>query len=202
MAKSQAQKYKEEQLKKLPRSTGIYALCDLDEIPIYVGQSVDAIRDRVRRHLTSARSDVIANRQIDVWEIAFVWAWPLASHPDMKALERHLFSTFNKKSPLVNWKVLTDPGRLSFRIPEKVRVQVMPDELMVARRDATLRFPRQIQHFNQLVDYILNTQDKPHLRRALQVYYDRLTRYYQRFLDAAVRPTGSSHSTGTNKKQA
>ena len=30
----------------------------------------DGIRSRVARHLTSARSDIIANRQIDVWEIA------------------------------------------------------------------------------------------------------------------------------------
>ena len=54
-----------------------YVLCDLDEVPIYVGQSVDGIRTRVRRHLTSARSDIIANRQIDVWEIAYVWAYPV-----------------------------------------------------------------------------------------------------------------------------
>ena len=46
--------------------------------PIYVGQSVDGIRSRVNRHLTSARSDIIANRQIDVWEIAWVWAYPVA----------------------------------------------------------------------------------------------------------------------------
>src|SRR5437879_2993670 len=70
--------------RSLPKETGVYALCDLDEIPIYVGQSVDGIRARVRRHLTSARSDVIANRQLDVWEIAFVWAWPVAERRKLK----------------------------------------------------------------------------------------------------------------------
>lgn len=185
MAKSAAQKFKEQQLRHLPKRIGIYALCDLDEVPIYVGQSEDAINARVRRHLTSARSDVIANRQIDVWEIAFVWAWPVALQAQMDLLARHLFSQFNAKSPLVNGKVLQDPGPLQFPLPEKARVQVMADDLIIARRDPTLRFPRQIAHFNQLVDYILNTQDKPHLRRALQVYYDRLTRYYRTFLDAS-----------------
>jgi len=184
MAKSQAQRFKEQQLRQLPTTIGIYALCDLDEVPIYVGQSTDEISARVRRHLTSARSDVIANRQIDVWEIAYVWAWPVADHLQMDLLEQHLFSTFNAASPLVNGRVLADPGALQFAVPAKVRVQVMPGDLIAARRDPTLRFPRQIQHFNQLVDYILNTQDKPHLRRALQVYYDRLTRYYRTFLDA------------------
>ncbi len=52
-----------------------------------------------------------------------------------------------------------------------------------ARRDPVLRFPRQIQHFGALMDYILNTQDKPHLRRPLQVYFDRLGKYHAAFLD-------------------
>ena len=184
MAKSKAQRFKEQQLKHLPTSRGIYALCDLDEVPIYVGKSKDGIGPRVRRHLTSARSDVIANRQIDVWEIAYVWAWPVKGDARRDKAERRLYNDFNSKSPLVNGTILSDPGPLTFALPEKTRLQVMPDELISARRDPTLRFPRQIWHFNQLVDYILNTQDKKHLRRALQVYYDRLTLYYRRFLDA------------------
>lgn len=57
---------------RITNEIGVYALCDLDGIPIYVGQSVDGVRARVRRHLTSARSDIIANRQVDVWEAAWV----------------------------------------------------------------------------------------------------------------------------------
>lgn len=59
-------------LRTLTNVVGCYVLCDLDAVPIYVGQSVDGIRKRVNRHLTSARSDIIANRQVDVWEIAWV----------------------------------------------------------------------------------------------------------------------------------
>ena len=62
-------------LGELTDEKGVYALCDLDFVPIYIGQSKDGIRTRVRRHLTSARSDVIANRHLDVWEISQVWAW-------------------------------------------------------------------------------------------------------------------------------
>lgn len=176
------QEYKEHQLRTLPSGTGVYALCDLDEIPIYVGQSTDGIRARVRRHLTSARSDVVANRQIDVWEIAYVWAWPIQGADEIAQLEAHLFHEFHQKSPLVNGDVLQKPKKLTVTAPAQVRVQVIPDNEVIARRDPVLRFPRQIQHFNQLVDYILNTQDKPHLRQALRVYYDRLTRYYRAFL--------------------
>ena len=66
-------------------------LCDFDQAPIYVGQSVDGIRSRVNRHLTSARSDIIANRQIDVWEIAWVWAYPVKGKAEIGALEDELF---------------------------------------------------------------------------------------------------------------
>jgi len=183
MAKLAAQRFKETALKNLPRSTGVYALCDLDEVPIYIGKSVDAINARVRRHLTSARSDVIANRQIDVWEIAYVWAWPLEDKSRIDALEAHLFHVHNERSPLVNGSILAASDHLDIDVPEKVRTQVMDDREIEARRDPVLRFPRQIQHFGALVDYILNTQDKPHLRRALQVYFDRLSSYHAAFLD-------------------
>ena len=56
--------FRQKALSKLTDEIGVYALCDLDEVPIYVGQSIDGIRSRVRRHLTSARSDIIANRQV------------------------------------------------------------------------------------------------------------------------------------------
>src|ERR1041384_7700313 len=116
------QQYRHTQLRQLTNEIGVYALCDLDEVPIYVGQSVDGIRARVRRHLTSARSDVIANRQLDVWEIAYVWAWPVASKrvidktrkrkitPEETAriglIERMLYHQYNAASPLVNGTVV------------------------------------------------------------------------------------------------
>lgn len=98
-------------------------------------------------------------------------------------LEDHLFHEFNNQSPLVNGAIPSDSGTLDFAVPDKVRVQVMDDKEIEVRQDPTLRFPRQIQHFGVLVDYILNTQDKPHLRRALQVYFDRLARYHGEFTD-------------------
>jgi hypothetical protein len=155
------QKYKDDQLNDLPGGIGVYALCDLDEAPIYVGQSSDGIRARVRRHLTSARSDVIANRQIDVWEIASVWAWELTFSPtaatgEKKAildhLEAHLYWEFHEKSPLVNGDVPPRPSTVPSRIPVKTQVQVIPAAEVQIRREPVLRFPRQIQHFNQLVD--------------------------------------------------
>ena len=58
--------FRRKAVRTLSTQIGVYVLADLDNLPVYVGQSKDGIRKRVQRHLTSARSDVIANRQIDV----------------------------------------------------------------------------------------------------------------------------------------
>lgn len=169
-------------LRGLPKETGVYALCDLDEVPIYVGQSTDSIRARVRRHLTSARSDVIANRQIDVWEIAFVWAWPVSGSERITALEHRLFHEFDAVSRLVNGSIPPEPAEERQPPPDRLRIQIMEDGEISTRLDPAMRYPRLIKHFESLVDYILNTQDKPHLRRALEVYFDRLSKYHHAFI--------------------
>jgi hypothetical protein len=64
--------FRERAVQKLTHEVGVYVLCEFDQVPIYVGKSIKGIRARVRRHVTSARSDIIANCQIDVWEIAWV----------------------------------------------------------------------------------------------------------------------------------
>ena len=164
--------------------TGVYALCDLDEVPIYVGQSKDGIRSRVRRHLTSARSDVIANRQIDVWEIAFVWGWPMEGDAHIDALEAHTFHLYHPQSPLMNGSIPAEHGPLAFPVPDRLRVQIMSDEEIETRRDPAYRLPRQAEHFVRLVDHILNVKDSPELRRSLVAHFDRLSAYYDRFLKA------------------
>src|SRR5712692_6524800 len=120
--------YRRKQVRQIPTPIGVYALCDLDEVPIYVGQSTDGIQARVRRHLTSARSDVIANRQMDVWEIAYVWAWPVQKKAQISPLEAFLFHRFQKDGPLMNGTFPANPGRLDFPVPERARVQIMSDD--------------------------------------------------------------------------
>src|SRR5271165_3323523 len=93
--------FRRKALRTLTNKIGCYVLCDLDEVPIYVGQSVDGIRARVNRHLTSARSDIIANRQVDAWEIAWVWAYPVENRADITTLEDALFREFSAKSALM-----------------------------------------------------------------------------------------------------
>ncbi|MEU4764549.1 GIY-YIG nuclease family protein [Actinosynnema sp. NPDC023794] len=72
---------------------GCYAFYDFDGEPIYVGQTNERLRTRVRRHLTNQRTDAVAMRIFDVMEVAEVELWPLwelehAGVSDLAARER------------------------------------------------------------------------------------------------------------------
>jgi hypothetical protein len=174
--------FRTKQLSELTDAIGVYALCDLDGAPVYIGQSTDGIRTRVRRHLTSARSDVIANRMIDVWEIAYVWAWPAPDLQSIPNLEAYLFCHYDAQKTLMNGKLMPDPGHLPFSLPEKQIVQVINDETIKDRLDPQQRLPRQISQYLNLVDYILTVKDEDHLKRSLHAHFERLVVYHNKFL--------------------
>lgn len=175
--------FRKRAVKLLTNQTGVYVLCDLDNVPIYVGQSTDGIRSRVARHLTSARSDIIANRQIDVWEIAFVWTYPVAGRDDITALEGLLFHYLNPRSQLMNGSI---PGVQSAEIPVEPfqKIQVMSDLEIIEKRDPAKRLPRQAAHYAQLVDHFLTVKNSPQIARAMNAHFLRLQRYHGMLLGA------------------
>ena len=174
--------YRRRQVRTLTNEIGCYVLCDLDQIPIYVGQSVDGIRSRVNRHLTSARSDIIANRQVDVWEIAFVWAYPVANRADIGATEDALFHEFHSKSALMNGKVpKTVSAAIKVPVPSQ-RVQVMADPEIAEKKDPALRLPRQAEHYSQIVGHFLAVKNSKEIAGAIQAHFDRLQKYHRSLL--------------------
>lgn len=176
------QNFRKHALKHLTNEIGVYALCDLDGVPIYVGQSIDGIRSRVQRHLTSARSDIIANRQIDVWEISAVLAWPIKKRELISDMENYLFHKFDSNLALINGKIPRKPGNLDLNTKDPERVAIMTDEERLKRLDPALRLPRQIEQYQRLVDYIQIVKDAEHLKRSLQAHFQRLVSYHNKFL--------------------
>lgn len=179
-------------VRTLTNEIGCYVLCDLDEVPIYVGQSVDGIRSRVNRHLTSARSDIIANRQIDVWEIAWVWAYPVRDRAEISSLEDALFHEFHERSALMNGKVPKLPAN-RVKPPEPLqRVQVMSDSEIAEERDPALRLPRQAEHHSQIVGHFLAVKNSSEIAGAIQAHFERLHKYHRQLLGFAVEVEGDS----------
>lgn len=176
--------YRKAAVGKLPTQFGVYVLCDLDNIPLYVGQSTDGIRSRVARHLTSARSDIIANRQIDVWEIAYVWAYPVNSKSEISDLESALFHELSAQAKLVNGAV---PNKVvGIEIPEpSVVVCVIPEDEMISRREPARRLPRQASHYSQVVEHFLSVKNSNQIARAIDAHFERLSRYHRKLLGLA-----------------
>jgi hypothetical protein len=182
------QRYRSKQVSSLTNEIGVYALCDLDRVPIYVGLSTDGIRSRVRRHLTSARSDVIANRLLDVWEVAFVWAWPMpdADREHLRAVERYFANKFHRKKPLMNGSIPIPPSRKPI-LPAQQEVMILPETEIEKRKDPLLRLPRQASQFNSLFSHILEVKDNADLRRALEAHFERLSTYYRDFMSQSTQ---------------
>jgi hypothetical protein len=103
-------------------------------------QSVDGIRSRVNRHLASARSDMIGNRQIDVWRSHGFGPIRVKDKAEISPLEDALFHEFsrtihvddgNAPKPRANQFNPTDPSQ---------KVQVMSE--IAEKKDLPLRLPR------------------------------------------------------------
>jgi hypothetical protein len=157
-----------------------------------VGQSVDGIRSRVNRHLTSARSDIIANRQIDVWAIAWVWAYPVNDRAAISALGDALFREFHARSALMNGK-MPKPLTNRSKSPEPLqKVQVMSDAEIAEKKDPALRLPRQAEHYSQIVGHFLAVKNSREIAGAIQAHFERLQKYHQQLLGLAVEVEGDS----------
>ena len=170
--------FRKKTVKSLSPKIGVYILCDLDNVPMYVGQSSDGIRQRVQRHLTSARSDIIANRQLDVWEIAYVWEYPVEAKAEMNGLEAILFHHFDPISRLVNGSSFAIPtGNPEVPSPNKI-VQDMHDQEISEKRTLELRLPRQASHYAQIVSHFLAVKNSDQIARAMDAHFQRLQRYH------------------------
>jgi GIY-YIG catalytic domain len=178
-------------VRSLTNDIGCYVLCDLDEVPIYVGQSTDGIRARVNRHLTSARSDIIANRQVDVWEIAWVWAYSLTERSVIQTLEDSLFHHFHAKSPLMNGRIPSPAALTDVPLPSQ-RVQVMSSAEIDEKRDPALRLPRQAEHYSQIVGHFLAVKNSREIAYAIQAHFARLKRYHERLLSLSTNVEGDN----------
>lgn len=157
---------------------------------MYVGQSKDGIRSRVARHLTSARSDIIANRQIDVWEIGWVWAYPVKTIDELDPLEALLYHSFDPKSQLMNGTVPARPRSLKGIPKPSQKIQVMNDQEMLAKRDPVQRLPRQAAHYAQIVGHFLEVKDSKEIARAMAAHFQRLDRYHRTLLGFADPAAG------------
>ena len=138
---------------------GVYAFYDYEGEPIYVGQTNEQLRVRVRRHLTNQRTDAVAMRVLDIFEVAEValyplWEYELTPGSDASAkqhLNRLEYSTYldaidkskykailNEVIPPKGEPISLPPGLRSPLISEQLRSTRGHPDTRIARRTETL----------------------------------------------------------------
>jgi hypothetical protein len=171
---------------------GCYAFYDYDDEPIYVGQTWELLSGRVRRHLTNQRTDAVAMRVLDVFEVAEIELWPLWDYQSVRsgssgfsAAKDHLDSlefaiyekaiwesrfhaVLNEKLPPISDPLESLPTSKRFRLAHgATEVERKHDDVRIARRAETISRLASVAHERGSVS--------PGLRRVLVVQAARLT---------------------------
>jgi hypothetical protein len=166
---------------------GVYAFFDYDGEPIYVGQTNEMLRTRIRRHLTNQRTDAVAMSVLDPFEVLEIGVWPLpefqntprtdvAARQHLDALERLITnkavasSTFkailNEKDP--------PPGSLEVIEPPSFRTRIVSDEVHKLRAHPDFRLARRAQVIARLSQIISERKVQGGLRRVLHTQAKRM----------------------------
>jgi hypothetical protein len=167
---------------------GVYAFYDYDGEPIYVGQTNELLRTRVRRHLTNQRTDAVAMRVLDIFEVAAVELWPLwelegvgKKDEDAKArlneveyaayvqaIEKSRFrAILNEKIPPVSELV---------ELPPSVRSSLVGEVALDERRHPDVRLARRAETISRLAAVARERGEvSDGLRRVLVIQAVRLT---------------------------
>ena len=165
----------------------MYAFFDYDGEPIYVGQTNEMLRVRIRRHLTNRRTDAVAMNVLDPFEVCHVEVWPLlefqnrdksdsAAKAHLDALEYAVFqqcigqSTFkavlNEKDPPKPKKIVSPP--------ESHREKIVTEEVSRLRDHPDLRIARRASIMARLAQVVAERKVARGLRRALLTQARRL----------------------------
>ncbi len=137
-----------------------------------------------------SRSDIIANRQIDVWEIAWVWSYPVKDRAEIGSMEDALFHEFHGRSALMNGKVPKPRANPASPPGPSQKVQVMSDAEIAEKKDPALRLPRQAEHYSQIVGHFLAVKNSREIAGAIQAHFERLQKYHRQLLGLAVEVEG------------
>ena len=168
---------------------GVYLFIDYDGEPIYVGQTTERLRARIRRHLTNQRTDAIAMSVLDPFEVAEIEVWPfwnIKYDADDKVLkvankllmDRAEFTVYCKAigessfSAVLNEQEVKETDHID--LPESWRGSLLSATLRRQREHADIRIARRARTIANLARIISERKVKAGLRRALLVQARRL----------------------------
>jgi hypothetical protein len=180
---------------------GVYAFFDYDGEPIYVGQTNEMLRTRIRRHLTNQRTDAVAMSVLDPFEVFEIEVWPLpqfqqtargdaAAVAHLNALERLITQTSIDKSKfkaILNEKD-APAGDLVVTAPPSHRGKIVSDRVFEMRSHPDFRTARRALIISRLAQVISERKVQGGLRRVLLTQAKRLQWLSERRYEALGGP--------------
>ena len=172
---------------------GVYAFYDYDGEPIYVGQTNEMLRTRIRRHLTNQRTDAVAMSVLDPFEVFEIEVYPLTdlqggagsnskemAKARLNALERAVYERAIQKSifgAILNEKDPPPLGALKLEdieIPKSFRKRIVSEEVAKLRSHPDFRIARRSLIISRLAQVISERKVQGGLRRVLLTQATRL----------------------------
>jgi len=167
---------------------GIYAFYDYDGEPIYVGETTERLRTRIRRHLTNHRTDAVAMNVLDPFEVAEIEVWPLfdleakGAPKDKDEINEILasaeFTVYQKVLKASSFKAVLNekdiPATTKMKLPPSKRGSIIPKEIFTHRKHADIRIARRASTIAALARVISERAVSPGLRRTLVTQARRL----------------------------
>ncbi len=176
---------------------GVYAFFDYDGEPIYVGQTNEKLRTRIRRHLTNQRTDAVAMSVLDPFEVHDIEVWPLPQLEGVNSRDRDARAVLNALERLVTQRAVAgstfkailnekDPplGALVVEAPRSARGTIVSDRVFELRSHPDFRIARRALIISRLAQVISERKVQGGLRRVLQTQARRLEWLAQRRFEA------------------
>ena len=157
---------------------GVYLFYDYDEEPIYVGQTKEKIRTRIRRHLTNQRTDAVAMNVLDPFEVAEIEIWPFWDDPGDEVLDQAEYTVYRRALAKSQFNVVLneeEPAEKDLiELPPSTRLPILVGSARGDREHPDLRLARRARTIANLARVISERRVKPGIRRTLWAQAQRL----------------------------
>lgn len=172
---------------------GVYLFVDYDGEPIYVGQTRENLRTRIRRHLTNQRTDAVAMRVLDPFEVAEIEMWPfwdldgLPQSEIKETLQKAEFTVYQAALRDSQFNAVLNEGEIpaadTIVLPASVRGTILPVGSRLQREHPDIRLARRARTIADLARVISERRVSTGIRRTLWVQAQRLEFLAKKRLD-------------------
>ena len=173
---------------------GVYAFHDYDGEPIYVGQTAEQLRVRIRRHLTNQRTDAVAMNVLDPFEVADIEMWPFWNLEGNRPQDNLVKETLNSAEYTVFQNLIeastygavlnevpVRPAPL-VDLPPSFRWRIVPEDVYQRRLHPDVRIARRAATIAKLAEVISQREVQTGLRNTLLTQARRLEHLARRRL--------------------